>query len=114
MIVFGPTLTVNDRALGQRFMNAYLRGVRKHAEGPTPRNVAIIAKRLGFDPEFLRTACFATVYADARIDVEWMDEFQRWAVEKGYAPSVIPAAEAIDGSFARAAASRLDSVTESR
>jgi NitT/TauT family transport system substrate-binding protein len=108
VIVFGPTLTVRNRALGQRFMNAYLRGVRKHAEGSTPRNVAIIAKRLGFDAEFLRTACFATVYSDAHVDAIWMNEFQRWAVEKGYAPSVIPAADAIDGSFAKAAALRLD------
>ncbi len=107
VIVFGPSLTVRNRALGQRFMNAYLRGIRKHAEGPTQRNVAIIAKRLGFDAAFLRAACFATVYSDAHIDMEWMDEFQRWAVEKGYAPSVIPAADAIDVSFAKAAASRL-------
>lgn len=108
IIIFGPGLTVHNRALGQRFMSAYIRGVRKHAEGPTPRNVEIIAKRLGFDPDFLRTACFATVYPDGHVDAAWMEEFQRWAVEKGYAPSVLPAADAIDASFARAAASRLD------
>lgn len=114
VIVFGPTLTVHNRALGQRFMNAYLKGVRKHAEGATQRNVEIITKRLGFDTDFLRTACLAEVYSDAHIDAEWMDEFQRWAVKKGYAPSVIPAADVIDGSFATSAASRLDSIEESR
>ncbi len=107
VIVFGPTLTVRNRSLGQRFMNAYLRGVRKHSEGATPSNVAIMTKRLGFDAEFLRAACLADVYPDAHIDAEWLDEFQRWAIEKRYAESVIPAADVVDGSFAKVAAARL-------
>jgi NitT/TauT family transport system substrate-binding protein len=108
VIIFGPTLTVQNRELGQRFMNAYLRGVRKHADGPTPRNVEILSKRMGFDSAFLRTACFATVHSDGHIDEEWMNEFQRWSVDKGYLPSVFPAAAAIDPSFARSAVSRLE------
>ena len=108
VIIFGPSLTVRNRELGQRFMNAYLKGVRRHAEGATPRNVEIISKRLGFDAEFLRTACYATVYPDAHIDAEWMNEFQHWGVAKGYATSVIPPADAIDESFARNASSYLE------
>ena len=108
VIIFGPRLAVRDRKLGQRFMNAYLRGVQKHAEGATPRNVEIISKRLGFDAAFLRTACFAEVYPDAHIDSGWMNEFQQWGVEKGYATSVIDPQLVIDGSFAKNAASRLE------
>jgi NitT/TauT family transport system substrate-binding protein len=107
VIVFGPTLTVRNRPLGQRFMNAYLRGVRQHAAGPTARNVEIVAKRLKFEPGLLRGACFASVHADGHVDPAWMEEFQRWGVGKGYAKSPIPAATAIDASFARNATSRL-------
>ena len=110
VIVFGPTLTVENRALGQRFMNAYVRGVRQHALGATPRNVEIIASRMGFDQEFLRSACFANMRPDAGLDTAWMMEFQRWSVKKGYGRSVIPAERAIDLTFSRKAGAHADSL----
>ncbi len=113
VIVFGPTLTVENRDLGQRFMNAYVRGVRQHAKGATPRNIDIISARMGFEPAFLRTACLATLRRDAGLDTAWMMEFQRWSVKKGYARSITPADRAMDLSFSRKAGARVDSL-ESR
>ena len=110
VIVYGPTLTQRNRALGQRFMNAYLRGVRQHAEGPTDRNVEIISSRMRFDPALVRESCFPVIAQDGRIDAEWMMEFQKWSMEKGHTSRIVPMDDAIDGSFARAASARLDSI----
>lgn len=110
VIVFGPTLTVENRDLGQRFMNAYVKGVRQHAEGPTPRNVEIISRRLGFEPAFLRDACFAAIRPDAGLDTTWMMEFQRWSVAKGYATGITPASIAMDLSFSRRAGAQVDAM----
>jgi NitT/TauT family transport system substrate-binding protein len=109
VIIFGPTLTVSHRDIGQRFMNAYLRGVRRNSEGATDANVAAIAKRMGFEPELLRKACFATIHGDGLVDPAWMMTFQRWAVAKGYLSDSVAIDRVTDPAFARAAAARLDS-----
>ena len=113
-IMFGPTLTVTNRALGERFMRAYLRGVRQYEEGPTPRNVAMLTKRMGFDESLLRTACFASINTDGRLDVISLNAFQRWAVKRGYLPRVMPTESIIDTTFAHDAAASLDSAASRR
>jgi NitT/TauT family transport system substrate-binding protein len=110
VMMYGPTLIERNRALGQRFMNAYLRGVRQHAEGPTERNIEILSSRMHFDPALLKGACFPAISPDGEINERWMMEFQEWSVAKGHATRVVALDSAIDLSFARAAAARLDSI----
>jgi NitT/TauT family transport system substrate-binding protein len=110
VIVYGPTLTQRNRALGQRFMNAYLRGVRQHAAGPTDRNIEIISSRMRFDPELVRQSCFPAIARDGQIDRRWMMEFQQWSLEKGHTTRIVSLDSAIDDSFARAASAKLDSI----
>jgi NitT/TauT family transport system substrate-binding protein len=112
-IVFGPTLTVKNRALGQRFMKAYLRGVRQHAAGATARNVEILSKRMGFDESLLRTACFATINEDGHLDVASLNAFQEWSVKKGYLPRIVPMSAVVDTTFAHLSAAALDSSASS-
>ena len=109
VIVFGPTLTRGNRALGERFMRAYLRGVRQHAQGATERNVRIIWERMGFDRELLRRSCFPALSLDGAINRDWMMEFQRWSVERGHTSRVVPFDDAVDTTFAARAARALDS-----
>lgn len=108
VIIYGPRM-LEDRDVGLRFMTAYLRGVRQFGEGPTPRNVQILSERLGFEPALLRKACFAGVYPDGKLDLEWLMEFQRWGVAKGYMPRTLELDDVVDLSFTRSAAERLDS-----
>lgn len=102
MFLYGPTM-LSRPELAQRFMNAYLRGVRQYREGKTPRNIEMIAKRTGFDPELLRRSCWSKVDADAGIHVEWLLDFQKWAVEKGLLDRVVGGEAGTDLSFVRRA-----------
>ena len=114
VIIFGRRLTVGNRDLGRRFLTAYLRGVRQHARGATPRNIEIIAKRMGYDRDWLRGACLASVSSDGAVDSAWLMDFQRWSVAKGYGSQVIPIEKIVDPWFAATAAARLDSIEASR
>jgi NitT/TauT family transport system substrate-binding protein len=114
VIIFGRRLTVENRELGARFLTAYLRGVRQHAQGATPGNVEIIAKRMGYDREWLRDACLASVSESGTVDTEWLMEFQRWSLKKGYGSQLIPVDKIVDPWFAGAASARLDSIEASR
>lgn len=104
LLVFGPSIVVDNRELGQRFMNAYLRGARQYAEGATPRNIEIIAKRTGFDATLLRTVCLPKISADGELSLGWLLDFQKWAVRKGYLERVLGREAGTDLSFARRAA----------
>jgi len=99
-VLFGPNLLTKDRDAGRRFLIAYLRGVRRYAEGKTPRNVEIIAKETGLSPEVVRAACWTAIRENGRIDVESVLEFQRWAVRRGVLDAALPPAAFWDPSFA--------------
>jgi NitT/TauT family transport system substrate-binding protein len=109
VLVFGPTLTVKNRALGERFMAAYIRGIRQYTLGATPRNVEILSRRMKFAPELLRKACFASLDKDAKLNTKWLDEFQQWAVGRKYLDAIVPLADVVDSTFASKASARLDS-----
>ena len=65
-------------------MVAYLKGLRQYHQGKTARNLEIIANFTKLDKEFIKKACWAYVPADGRIKFEGLNEFQKWAVSKGY------------------------------
>lgn len=112
ILVFGPTLTVKNRALGERFMAAYIRGIRQYALGATPRNVEILSKRMKFEPALLRRACFASIDRDARLNTPWLNEFQQWAVSRKYLDVIVPLGDVVDTTFARNAAAKLKSTAQ--
>jgi NitT/TauT family transport system substrate-binding protein len=88
-VVFGPTLLGADPEAGERFLIAYLQGVRQYNEGKTPRNLEILAKHTGLDPELLARCCWTPITADGRIDLASMLEYQRWMVGKGFLDRVL-------------------------
>jgi len=110
VIIFGPTLTVANRPLGERFMAAYLKGVRQYEQGPTARNVGILAARMQYDSTMLRKACFSAIDPNGRVDTRWFDQFQEWALKRKYIDRVLPLTDIVDSAFAHNASARLDSV----
>lgn len=106
LVLFGPSLLVRNRDLGQRFINAYLRGTRQFAEGATPRNVEIIAGRTGYDPDVLRRACLPLISPDGEVSIPWLIEFQKWAVAQGYLDGITGPDAGTDLSFSRRAAAQ--------
>ena len=106
-VLFGPTLTVTNRDLGKRFMKAYLRGARRFAQGMTPRNIEIIASKTGFDPKRLAKICPPSISVNGTLDLEWLLEFQEWAVKRGHLDKVGGMNAGVDTEFARAAVAEL-------
>ncbi len=102
-IVYGPTLLEKNRDAGVRFLAAYLRGVRQYNLGKTARNVEIVSKETGLDPDLVREACWESIRGDGRINVESVLEYQRWAVRKGLLDAVVPPERFWDPSFLEAA-----------
>jgi NitT/TauT family transport system substrate-binding protein len=114
IIVFGPSLLVRNRDLGQRFINAYLKGVRQFNQGKTPRNLEIIARRGIVNADTARTLCFAPIRNDGALDIPSMMEFQKWGVEEGHQIRTLSEPELSDLEFVRNAAASLDHATPSR
>jgi NitT/TauT family transport system substrate-binding protein len=82
--MYGPNLLEKNPDAGKRLMVAYLKGLRQYSQGKTARNLEIIANFTKLDKEFLKKACWAYVPVDGRIKFASLDEFQNWAVTKGY------------------------------
>jgi NitT/TauT family transport system substrate-binding protein len=103
VVVFGPRLLVRDRELGQRFMNAYLRGVRQYNKGATPRNIGITSRRSGVDSASLAGMCLPAVREDGAIDSLSVMQFEKWSVAAGNQNRVLSQVEVSDPEFARRA-----------
>lgn len=98
-MVFGSRLLVDDRDLGRRFVAAFVRASRQFNEGPTERNMDIISRHTGIEPETLRRACWATMRNDGGIQTRQLLDFERWALEKGYIGRVLEIDELWDPWF---------------
>jgi len=107
VLLFGPTLTVKHRDLGERFMKAYLRGVKKFREGKTPRNIDIIARRAHLTPQVLEKVCLPTVNANGELNPASLLDFQAWLVRSGFLKRAPGAEAGTDMTFARKAAKEL-------
>jgi NitT/TauT family transport system substrate-binding protein len=84
LMLYGPNLLEKTPEAGQRFMAAYLKGVRQYNQGKTARNLEILAKHTGLKKELISKVCWAQVRHDGHIHVQSINEFQDWATKKGY------------------------------
>lgn len=114
IIVFGPSLLVTNRDLGQRFINAYLKGVRQYNQGKTQRNLDIIARRGVVSADTARTLCFAPIRNNGSLDLGSLLEFQKWGVEQGHQIRMLSETEVSDLEFVRKAAAALDTKAPAR
>jgi NitT/TauT family transport system substrate-binding protein len=104
---FGDSLLNENRELGQRFINAYLKGLRQFNEGKTDRNIAAIARGTELEPELVARLCWSKLAADGQINLEYLDLYQDWLLSKGLLDAKIDPAQYWDGSFAEQAAQNL-------
>lgn len=99
VIMYGPNLLEKNRDAGARFLVAYLKAVKQYHEGKTDRNVEIIAKYTQLKVEEVKQSCWMSMRADGAINLEGMDDFQQWALDKGYLISIVPEDQLLDLSF---------------
>ncbi len=102
-VLYGSRLSKTDPELGDRFMTAYLKGVRQYNLGNTDRNTEIIAKYLKQDPAFLKSTCWPAFHSDGRMDLQPIVDFEKWAAGKGQLDEVVPADVFYDPRFVDAA-----------
>jgi NitT/TauT family transport system substrate-binding protein len=99
-MVFGPSLLDRDRDAGQRFVTAYLRGVRQYAgEGKSDRNVRIVAERLRLDADPVRRMCWPYHPVDGQVDLDSLDRYQKWALQEGFLDRLLDRDAVWDRSF---------------
>lgn len=98
-VFFGRNLLQRDREAGRRFMRAYRDAIALYLQGKTPRNVEIMAAATGETPELVRSACWAAMRADSRIDTMSLMNFQEWAHDRGFVPTRATLPQLWDSSF---------------
>ncbi len=107
-IIYGPNLLEKNHELGNKFMVAYLKGVRQFNKGKTGRNLEILQKHTRLEADILKDICLVSFYDDGHVDVDTIRVVQDWAYKRGYIDEKIPVSQLVDTSFAEYANSVLE------
>jgi len=97
--MYGPYLIEKNPDAGNRFMVAYLKGIRQYNRGKTARNLQILAKHTRLKEDLLKQACWSQVNNDGRVNVQSIDAFQNWAKGKGYLDDLVLQEKFMDSRF---------------
>jgi NitT/TauT family transport system substrate-binding protein len=89
VVIYGPNLLETNPDAGQRFMNAYLKGVRQYNQGKTARNLDIVAEATELDRSLLEAMCWPSFSSNGAIHSETLLHFQNWAQRKGHLDNVV-------------------------
>lgn len=98
-VFYGPDLLHRDRRLGQRFMTAYVEGLRQYSRGPTARNIAIVSQSTELPQDTIRKGGWISMFADGHIEVERLRRFQDWLYEISMIEVRNPIHSTVDTSF---------------
>jgi NitT/TauT family transport system substrate-binding protein len=115
VILYGPHFIANQRPAANRFMVAYLKGVRDHYDAFTRgKNKAeiidILARTTGVsDPALFERMTPPGLNPDGYVNLRSMNDDIEWWVNHGYLGSRIDAAQLVDNSFVDYALDRLGS-----
>lgn len=100
VLVYGSKMLEEERDAGNRFMVAYLKGVRQYNEGKTERNMELFQEFTQLDYEVLNEMCLPSISQDGRIDFETgFNAFQQWSLEKGHIDALLTQEDYFDASF---------------
>ncbi len=98
-VFYGPDLLQRDRALGQRFMVAYVQALRQYAQGPTARNLAIVAEATDVSVDIIRRGGWQAMFVDGHVEMDKVRRFQDWLYEIGMITVRNPMPSLVDTSF---------------
>lgn len=100
VLIYGNSILQNNREAGNRFMVAYLKGVRQYNEGKTEQNLQFFHDFTQLDFDVIESSCLPSINPDGRINFELgLDRFQQWALEKGHIDAALTREEFFDDSF---------------
>ncbi len=96
---YGPSITEDNPEAGNRFMVAYLQAVHQYNDGKTERNVALMAEFTKSTVEEAESTCWQAFTKDGSVNLDFILEFQQWALDQGYMDREITVEEFWDGRF---------------
>jgi NitT/TauT family transport system substrate-binding protein len=99
LLTYGSNLLQQNPEVGNRFMVAYLKGVRQYNQGKTARNLAILEQYTQLDREVLERSCWPAFRDDGTISAETITAFQQWGLAQGLLDTVEAPAQLIDTRF---------------
>jgi NitT/TauT family transport system substrate-binding protein len=108
---YGRLFSKDRPDLGNRFMIAYLKGLRQFTQGKTERNLAIIAQYTKLATDLLQRMCWPDMHSDGNVDLTTVMDFQTWAVARGQLNTVAPETAIWDPQFVNAANKTLGTST---
>jgi NitT/TauT family transport system substrate-binding protein len=108
VMLYGPTLLGENHEVGVRFMAGYLESVAQYSEGKTEGNLDIIQTFTELDRGLLDAMCWPAINPTGEVSVGGVDEFQDFAVARGYQDAVVSADDYYDGSYLTEAAALLE------
>jgi NitT/TauT family transport system substrate-binding protein len=109
VLAYGPSFLTDSPEKGERFMRAYLKGVRRYNQGKTPRNVSLIADETGISASVLSRSCWPEIDEGGRIIPDGLMEYQKWAVGRGKLARVLSLEELWEPRFVESAGKMLQS-----
>jgi len=105
VMLYGPNLLGDSHDVGVRFLAGYLESVVQYAEGKTERNLDIIETFTELDRGLLDAMCWPAINPTGDVDLGGVDDFQAFAVGRGYQDAVVSSDDYFDGSYLVEAAS---------
>jgi NitT/TauT family transport system substrate-binding protein len=108
VVAFGPSLLDERPEVGERFMIAFLQGLRAYNEGKNEENMAALQELMRYERSELEAVCWPSMGTDGQVGLESLIEFQEWAFERGELDAVVPVDEFWDPSFVNRAAEVLE------
>jgi NitT/TauT family transport system substrate-binding protein len=90
VLAFGPSLLDDRPDVGERFMVAFLQGLRAYNEGKTDGNMAALMELMRYERSELEEVCWPSMGTDGQVGLPGLLEFQEWAFERGELDAVMP------------------------
>lgn len=101
MIMYSGKFIREKRDLAQKFMDAYVKGIKYHNKrGMKDKEILdILTKYTGRDAETIVASIPFYLDDDGIVDIKSLSDIQDWLFANGYMPEKIPMEKAIDLSF---------------
>lgn len=99
LLTYGPNFLQRNPDIGERFMVAYIKGVRQYNQGKTARNLEILEKNTHLGKKLLELSCWPAFRDDGMIAGETVTAFQRWGSGRGLLDEVVDPARLINKRF---------------
>lgn len=111
-LVYSQSFIDDNRDVAQRFMIAYMKGVRDYNDAmlhgkDKSQIVAIIAKGAGVDEKTVTAAHVAGLDPDQTVNVNYLGQLEKWFEDQGYVHTYVKPSDMVDDSFAKHAVSEL-------